>query len=123
MIGYYPEQAHGQVYAAEKRGEGPQAADPHDAPAVGLATPFFWVGTVEPDGSRRHPGAFFGVRAGRDRGGAEAPIGARFGPMPPEAEATHGAPGPAGTEAGRPGEHGPALRRAQRTPAAWLRPR
>jgi hypothetical protein len=35
MIGHYPEQAHGQAYAVEKRGEGPQEADPHDAPAVG----------------------------------------------------------------------------------------
>ncbi len=36
-------------------------------------------------------GAFFGVRAGRDRGGFEAPIGAWLGPMLPETEATYGA--------------------------------
>jgi hypothetical protein len=68
--------------------------------------PVFRLQPVQRYGSRRRPGAFFGVRAGRDRGGAEAPIGARFGPMPPEAEATYGAPDPAGIEAGKPGNAG-----------------
>ena len=64
-----------------------------------------------------------GLTRARTEVGPEAPIGAWFGPMLPEAEATYGAPGPAGMEAEKPGEHGPALRRASRTLAAWLRPR
>lgn len=78
VIGHYPERVHRLVYAAGKRGEGPRAADPHQAVAVGWQRPFLFG--MQPDGSRRHLGVFRGARAGTEVG-PEAPMGAWFGPM------------------------------------------